>query len=128
MKMNTPNYFRYILYAGSALLLGLWACEERMDISTEASSPRLVIYGSITTDTTQHAIRITRSAGYFSTDRPECISHASVSIRHEGGTFALEESPEEPGLYLTSPDVSGREGETYTLHVALDFDGNGHTE
>ncbi|GHV48693.1 hypothetical protein FACS1894181_05180 [Bacteroidia bacterium] len=128
MKMNTPNYFRYIIYVGSVLLLGLWACEERMDINTEASPPRLVIYGSITTDTTQHAIRITRSAGYFSTSKPEGISRASVSIRHEGGTFALEESPGEPGLYLTSPNVSGIEGETYTLHVALDFDGNGETE
>jgi hypothetical protein len=99
-----------------------------MNISTEASPPRLVIYGYITTDTAQHAIRITRSAGYFSTESPEGISRASVSIRREGETLVLEESPDEPGLYLTAPGVSGIEGETYTLNIALDFDGNGETE
>ena len=68
------NYFRYMLLAGSALFLGLLACMERTDIHTEASPPRLVIYGYITTDTMQHAIRITHSTGYFVTTKPEGIS------------------------------------------------------
>jgi len=126
--MNAKNYFRYILFTGGAFLLCFFACSERVDINTKASPPRLVIYGYITTDTTQQAISITRSAGYFATTKPEGISNAVVSISYAGGVFDLKESSETPGLYLTSPDVYGIPGETYTLHATLDFDGNGKTD
>jgi hypothetical protein len=109
-------------------LAGCFACEERININTEASAPRLVVYGVLTTDTMQHAIRITRSAGYFSTDKPEGISHATVHIRCDSEEFTLSESTTEPGLYLTGADVYGRVGETYSLSVVLDFDGDGQTE
>jgi len=123
--MNVKNYFGYILFA----LLFLFSCRERIDINTEASPPRVVIYGYITTDTTQQAIRITRSTGYFVTTKPEGISHATVSINSDDNeVFPLSESPDEPGLYLTSPDVYGVAGKTYTLHAALDFYGDGQTE
>jgi len=123
--MKTKNYTGYILFA----LLLLFSCEERIDIKTEDSPPRVVIYGYITTDTTQQAIRITRSTGYFVTVKPEGISNATVSINSDDGeVFPLSESPDEPGLYLTSPDVYGLPGKTYTLHVSLDFYGDGKTE
>jgi len=126
--MNTKNYFHYIIFLSCAALCFLLACVERIDISTEDSPPRLVIYGYITTDTAQHAIRITRSTGYFVTTPPEGISHADVSISCDDGVFELEESPEEPGLYLTSPDVYGISGKTYTIHASVDFNGDGKTE
>jgi len=122
--MNATKYFAYILFA----LLFLFSCRERVDINTEASPPRVVIYGYITTDTTQQAIRITRSTGYFATTKPEGISGATVSILSDDEIFPLNESPDDPGLYLTSPDVYGIPGKTYTLHVSLDFYGNGNTE
>jgi len=109
-------------------LLGLFSCEERVNINTQASPPRLVIYGCITTDTTQQAISITRSTGYFITTKPEGISNAKVSIGCEGEVFELNESPAEPGVYLTSPDVYGIPGKTYTLHASLDFNGDGNPE
>jgi hypothetical protein len=126
--MHHKNYFRYILFAGSALLFCLYSCLERIDINTKASAPHLVIYGYITTDTTQHAIRITRSSGYFATTKPEGISNANVSISYDGGVFVLNESSEEPGLYLTSSDVYGIPGKTYTLRASLDFNNDGKTE
>ena len=126
--MNTKNYFYYIRFSACAALCFLFACMERIDISTEASPPRLVIYGYITTDTTQHAVRITRSTGYFVTTKPEGISHAAVSISCDDGIFELKESPDEPGLYITSPDVYGISGKTYTLHASVDFNGDGKTE
>jgi len=126
--MYTKKHFQHILIAGSIFILTFFTCTERIDINTEASPPRLVIYGYITTDTTQHAIRITRSTGYFVSTKPQGIPKAIVSISHEGGVFELEESSEEPGLYLTSPDVYGIEGKTYTLHASLDFNGDGEME
>jgi len=127
--MNTKKYFNYILFVAGILLLSLFSCRERIDINTEASPPRVVIYGYITTDTTQQTIRITRSTGYFATTQPEGISHATVSINSDDNeVFSLSESPDDPGLYLTSPDVYGIPGKTYTLHAALDFYGDGNTE
>jgi hypothetical protein len=125
--MNRNKIFPYMCLC-LLLLIGLSACEERIDIRTDDSAPRLVIYGYLTTDTTQHAIRITRSTGYFSMSEPEGISRAAVSISGGGQVFILSEAPAQPGLYLTEAGVYGRVGETYTLQVVLDFDGDGQTE
>ncbi|MDR2810591.1 MAG: DUF4249 domain-containing protein [Tannerellaceae bacterium] len=110
------------------LFAGFFSCEERIKIDTAASAPRLVIYGYITTDTLRHAIRITRSSDYFSTGKPEGISGAIVGIRHKDETYPLTESASEPGLYQTDDNVAGQVGETYTLHISLDFDGDGQLE
>jgi len=127
--MNTKKYFNYILFVAGISLLSLMSCRERIDINTSASPPRVVIYGYISTDTTQHEIRITRSTGYFDTTKPEGIPQATVSINSDDNeTFPLSESPDDPGLYLTSPDVYGIPGKTYTLHATLDFYGDGKTE
>ena len=126
--MNTKKQISYIILTLSVLLFCFISCIERINISTEDSPPRLVIYGYITTDTTQHAIRITRSSGFFGTAKPESISRADVSISCDEGVFELKESSEEKGLYLTSPDVYGISGKTYTLHVSLDFDNSGKQE
>ncbi|MDR1556624.1 MAG: DUF4249 domain-containing protein [Tannerellaceae bacterium] len=111
-----------------AFLFAWSACEERIHIDTGTSAPHLVVYGYITTDTLRHTIRITRSSDYFSSDKPEGISGAVVSIRHKEEVFPLRESELNPGLYQTEANVAGQVGETYTLHLALDFDGDGQTE
>jgi len=104
------------------------ACTDRIDIKTEAGAERLVIYGYITTDTMQHAIRITRSSGYFATTKPAGIRGAVVTISSPTETYVLTESPEEAGLYLTNADVYGVEGETYKLSVSVDYDEDGVLE
>ena len=126
--MKANNHIRYISFFTSVFLLFLFACEERVNINTQASPPRLVIYGYITTDTTQQAISITRSTGYFVTTKPEGIPNAKVSISCDGLVYELKESSTEPGVYLSSPDVYGIQGKTYTLHASVDFNGDGNQE
>jgi hypothetical protein len=123
--MKSINILRLL---SSIFLLSTISCKENIDINTSDSPPQIVIYGYISTDTTQHQIRISRSAGFFSTARPEGVSNADVSITSGEKAFPLVESTEEPGLYLTSPDVYGISGETYTLHVSTDFYGSGRKE
>ena len=125
--MNIKNLLKYFV-AGCFFIVYFSFCTEVIDIKTDNSPPRLVIYGYITTDTTQHAIRITRSSGFFETTKPEGISNANVKISCDEGIYELKESLEESGLYLTSPDVYGVSGKTYTLHVSLDFDSDGKLE
>ncbi len=107
------------------LMIAAISCTERIDIETDDAPPQLIIYGHISTDTIQHSIRITRSAGYFTTDSPEGISNATVTISDsDGKLIPLAENDTVPGLYQTAADVYGEEGKTYTLDVRLDFDGN----
>ncbi len=109
-------------------ILCLQACTARIDISTENAPERLVVHGTITSDTMRHAVRITRSASFFATTPPEGISRAEVVITGGGKEFRLTENPLNPGLYETDEDVSGTEGETYELYIRLDFDGDGEPE
>ena len=105
------------------LLMAMASCTERIDIKTDDAPTRLVIYGYITTDTVQHSIRITRSAGYFTTDSPEGVSHATVTISVSDGTvIPLAENDSIAGLYQTAADVYGEEGKTYTLNARFDSD------
>jgi len=115
---------------GVILVFSLAAsCTERIDIKTDDAPSRLVIYGYITSDTMQHSIRITRSAGYFTTNSPEGVSHATVTITDsDGKLIPLAENDSISGLYQTAPDVYGEESKTYTLDVQLDFNGDGHRE
>ncbi len=128
--MNARHY-TITTYLQAAFLVAvcfLVACTARIDITTEDGEERLVIYGYITNDTTQHAIRITRSAGYFATTPPVGVSDAQVVLRTDNELISLSESPDTPGLYLTAAGVAGTEGKTYTLQVMLDFDEDGQTE
>lgn len=118
------NSFKHLLLL-SALLIG---CSARIDIETEDAPERLVIYGYVTNDFQKHAIRITRSSGYFANTPPQGISRASVILSNSEGPVTMEESAEEAGLYLTPTEFAGKEGETYTLEVTVDFDGDGEAE
>jgi hypothetical protein len=113
--------YGYFLYGIFFLLFLAVSCTERIEIDTSDAPPHLVIYGYINTDTTQHSIRITRSAGYFSTQAPEGISHAEVIISTDDEVILLSENDTIAGLYQTSFAFFGRETKRYTLDVRLDF-------
>jgi hypothetical protein len=103
-----------------------FSCTSRIDIKTEDAEVRLVIYGTISDDTTRHSVRITRSAGYFSEQDPPAISNALVTISTENEIFTLLEDTI-PGIYFTD-SIAGKFGENYTLDVFLDFDEDGIME
>jgi len=115
MKMKKLVFFLIIIAVASS-------CVELIDIDVDTAPSRLVIFGDISTETKQHSIRITRTAGYFSTDNPEGVSGAIVSISDEDGNiFHLSECEDEPGLYQTADNVRGEEGKTYTLNVQVEL-------
>ena len=97
------------------------ACTERIDIKTDDAPSRVVIYGYISTDTV--SLRITRSAGYFTAERPEGVSKAVVTITDcDDNEIILTECETEVGLYLAEPFVRGVENRTYTLDVVFNHD------
>ena len=120
------NFISKSIYLLSVIFI-LASCTERIDIKTDDAPEYLVIYGNITTDKKQHAVKLTRSTGYFATGKPGVLSNARVSISTDDETFPMLEDPANPGVYLTD-NVSGVEGKTYNLNVSLDFDGDGQPE
>ncbi|MFW6370685.1 MAG: DUF4249 family protein [Bacteroidota bacterium] len=119
--------FSVILFSGLTILGG---CTERMDIELDSSYTRLIVYGSITTDTTRHLIKLSKTDDYFSNRPPSLVSGATPVITDDdGNTFILTEEPGQPGFYYTREDVYGIPGRTYTLIIEnIDIDEDGNTE
>lgn len=115
----------FIIFAA----LTLSSCTEIVEIELESTYKRLVVFGSITTDTTTHKIELKKSADYFFNQPAEKVSNAMVELSYSDTSFLLKENPNLPGIYETAPDFYGIPGETYTLTIeGTDVDNNGETE
>lgn len=99
------------------LTLIAFSCTERYEVELDGSSPRLVVDGSITTDTTAHLVRLSKSAAYFSNRPLDPITGAIVTISDGTNTYDLHEDPNKPGDYYTDPTVYGLPNRTYTLSI-----------
>lgn len=110
------------------LVVSLYACKETIDIDTDNAPERLIIYGTYSNEVKRHAIRLTRSTGYFETTPPRGVSGAVVTLHSGDKSIELYELLTEPGTYLMDTARKGIEGQAYRLHVAVDFDGDGETE
>ena len=93
------------------------SCTEKIDIQLDESYTRLVVDGTITTDTMAHTVVLTSTSSYFYNQPAPFVSGASVSITDGTQTFGLSEVT--PGIYRTLPDVFGVAGKTYTLTINL---------
>jgi hypothetical protein len=111
------KYSNNLVFLGILLLVHLFSCTERIDISLDESAVRLVVDGSVTTDTMSHKVLISSTSGYFYNQPPQSVSGATVTISDGENIFKLTEVT--PGVYQTAPSVHGIEGKTYTLNIKL---------
>lgn len=108
-----------------AILLMLASCTERIDIELDESYTRLVVYGTITTDTAAHYVELSTTTSYYYNEAPPPVTGATVEISDDdGNVFSLTEN--EPGKYATSPLFAAIAGKTYTLNINLAEEINGH--
>jgi hypothetical protein len=121
MKYSTYLAFLFILLA-----VPLHSCTERIDISLDDSAVRLVVEGSLTTDTVSHKVLLSSTSGYFYNLPPEPVSGATVTISDGENILSLTEVT--PGVYQTAPTVHGIEGETYTLNIKLNKEIGGFSD
>jgi hypothetical protein len=111
----------YLIIAASLLT----ACEEPMNVKfTEEGTKKLVVEGSITTDTMSHMVMLSWSADFFSSDPRQMVGNADIRITDGAKSFNLTEAT--PGVYLTEPDVYGEAGKSYTIEIKLE-DGREYT-
>ncbi len=102
----------------------LASCTERYDFKLQDTESKLVIIGYVCTEKGQYAIDITRTRSYFEAGSMRDVPSAKVYINDE----ELTPDPEIKSRYLTRPDFSAVTGQTYTLRVEMDFNGDGQIE
>jgi hypothetical protein len=112
MKYSNNIVFLFIL-----ILVPLHSCTERIDISLDNSAVRLVVEGSLTTDTMSHKVLLSSTSGYFYNQPPQPVSGATVTISDGENILNLTEVTQ--GVYQTAPSVHGVEGKTYALNIKL---------
>ena len=114
-----------ILYITAISIIMLSSCTERIDIELDESFTRLVVYGTVTTDTTEHYVELSKTTSYFYNQPPPPISGALVEISDsQGNSIILEET--KAGRYATPGDYYAVPGRTYTLRIELLEEINGH--
>jgi len=101
------------------LLITLSACTERIEIELDSTYERLVVEGHITTDTTTHWVRLTRSKDYYSSNPVSTISNAEVILDDSDQSIQLTENPDKPGYYETPSDFYGLPGVIYNVAIQL---------
>jgi hypothetical protein len=118
----------YIKIALPVIIL-MFACTERIDLPLESTFARLVVEGSITTDTTRHKVILSISGDALHKNPTEYVSNAVVAISDGEKEFKLTENPAKKGTYETAPTVYGIPDKTYTLHISnVDVNGDGIME
>ncbi|MBK9292381.1 MAG: DUF4249 domain-containing protein [Bacteroidetes bacterium] len=104
------------------LALLLWfatSCTEKFDVKLDDTFARLVVDGSISTDTTVHYVKLSKTTSYFFNEAPPAIKGAQLVLSGPHGTLALTELPDEPGTYATPPDFFALPDASYNLDIRL---------
>jgi len=109
------------------LAIRFFSCTAPIDIHTRNSEPVPVIYGYLTDEYKNHAIRITRSSPYFQEAENQFVSDAKVWVTSSTGRdypFVYDTN----GYYISQRRFSAVQGLTYRLSVELDFQHDGIKE
>ncbi|MBI5009835.1 MAG: DUF4249 domain-containing protein [Bacteroidia bacterium] len=99
------------------LLAFVLSCTERIDLPLDESNVKLVVEGTITTNTSVHTIYLTETTNYYYNQKSPAVTGADISITDGETIISLNETS--PGVYQTLPDFKGVEGMTYTLNIRL---------
>lgn len=108
------------------LLILILSCTERIDVKLDENYTRLVVDGSVTTDTMKHRVILSMTSDYFYNKPPAMVSGADVTISDGASTEILKEDT--PGIYYTGSSYAGVAGRTYTLNINLKEPVGGYTD
>lgn len=124
MKNLNNIYSKICILVSFTTFLG--SCTEEIDMPLDSTYTRLVVEGSITTDTTTHIVKLTKSGDALMKDPYQPIPNAVVKISDGTNEFSLQENPQNKGVYETDPTVYGVAGRTYTLNISnVDINNDG---
>lgn len=101
------------------------SCTEKYEIELDDSFARLVVDGSVSTDTTRHYIKLSKTTSYFFNEEPPVVSGAQLILAGPLGNVPFEELPEAPGTYVSPDNFFVLPNASYTLDIRLAADVGG---
>ena len=101
----------------TAMSVFVGSCTEKIDIKLDEGYTRLIVEGTITTDTMAHTISLSHTTSYYYSEPAPRVSGAIVTLSDGESVFTLAET--EPGIYQTPDDYAGIPGRTYRLNITL---------
>lgn len=123
MKAGT-KYHNFLLL--SVLALGFASCTEIIEIDLDSTYRRLVVNGSISSDSLHHQVELSTSSDYFFNMSSPKVEDALVEFEYGNTRIQLIEHDTIPGLYLTPQAFRGVPNTTYQLHISqVDVDEDG---
>jgi hypothetical protein len=115
---------KYFIIAVTILIISS-SCEEVIDVSLNSSDPAFVVEAIINKDSVSQ-VRLTRTNSYFSTEEPEFVEDASITI--SDGTLMEELNYAGNGYYIGNI-IIGTEELIYKIeiiHDGITYEGVSH--
>lgn len=128
--MKRTKTFAFVVCLLPVFLLWLGGCREIIDVKLSSTAARLVVDARFTDEVKPHIIKLSRTCDYFEPQTDSlAVRGAEVYVMDAQGR-RMDFSPVDtmPGWYASSADVSGRSGESYSLHIWADADRDGVRE
>lgn len=108
-------------------LLAALGCTERIEVELDETYTRLVVEGSISTDTMTYLVSLSKSSDYFSNVPAPRVVNALVTLSDGANHFELAETqPGISGIYEMPAGFTGITGKTYTLDIELEEEIGNH--
>jgi hypothetical protein len=104
------------------------SCVERIEVKLDPTYVRLVVDGSITTDTSKYTVNLTQTADYFYNAPIPRVTNATVTLYDGDSSYTLKETePGQSGIYESESNIIGTVGKTYNLNIRLASEIGGNT-
>lgn len=104
----------------SAFVLILSSCTKVVDLKLNEPESKVAVDGLISNRAGESFVKLAYTKGYLSSEAPETIIDAQVSVRDNNGNLTLFNASDNEGLYLPPTDFVGEVGKTYTLDAQYD--------
>ncbi|GAT63813.1 DUF4249 domain-containing protein [Paludibacter jiangxiensis] len=114
-----PQLYLYAIFMAIAFV----SCTTDFNVNLDSIPVELVVDGAISTDTTEHVVRLKKTGNYFCDQPVSVVSGASVTLSDGITSITLHEDAQEKGAYKTPSNYFGVAGRTYTLTIS-DIDVN----
>lgn len=114
--MHSMKRYANRCLALAALLIGLSACEEVVDLDLPQGETRLVVEGRITDQPGVNEVKLSTTLPYFDSNADPAVSNATVLLSDDQGRLdTLKENPAGSGRYPI--ETPGQIGYTYVIDI-----------
>lgn len=101
----------------SAFVALLSSCTKVVDLKLNEPESKIAVEGMISNQVGGSYVKLAYTKGYLSSNTPETIIDAQVSVRDDEGNPTLFKASDEEGKYLPPAGFVGEVGKTYVLDV-----------